>query len=84
MMEYSQEFEKQADCLSVVYLERAGFDPYATIAVLEKLQKLDEEEPLRKYSYFRTHPPIATRKAVIRKQITGDIEYEDYLNLLNE
>ena len=51
---------------------------------LDKLEEIDKKKPLRRHTYFRTHPPIATRKAVIRQEITGRLDYEGYLNLMED
>ena len=81
MMQYSREFEKQADRLSVKYTKKAGFKPEAALTMMDKLEQIDKKKPLRVYTYFKTHPPIAVRKAVIREAITGKLDYEGYLNL---
>lgn len=82
MVQYTREFEKEADKLSVKYLKLAGFNPNAALEMLDILEEIDKKNPIRRYTYFRTHPPIATRKAVIRQEITGRMNYEDYLDLL--
>ncbi len=84
MMRYSQDYEKEADRLSARYLKRAGFNPEAALSILDKLEEIDKKKPLRRHTYFRTHPPIATRKAVIRQEITGRLDYEGYLNLMED
>ena len=82
LMQYSRDFEKEADVLSVRYLKAAGYDPYAALSMLEKLEKTDSRQKRRRYSYFRSHPPIDMRKALIKKEITGELDYEGYLDLL--
>ena len=82
LMQYSRDFEKEADKLSVKYLKAAGYDPYAALSMLEKLEKTDSRQKRRRYSYFRSHPPIDMRKALVKKEITGELDYEGYLDLL--
>lgn len=81
-MEYSQEAEFEADKLSVKYLKAAGYDPRGTLGFLEKLKKEKEKAPLKKFSYWRTHPHISQRMAVVNQEITGKLEFKDYLNLI--
>jgi predicted Zn-dependent protease len=83
MMQYSREYEKEADKLSVRYMERAGYDPNAALIMLDKLDELDKKRPSRVYTYFRSHPPHDMRQALIRREITGEISYDDYLDLMS-
>lgn len=84
MMQYSRAYEEEADRLSVKYLKAAGFNPEGALMMLDKLSKIDSEKPLNRYTYFRTHPPIARRKAVIKQAITKELDYKSYINLLEE
>ncbi len=81
-MEYSQEDEFEADRLSVKYLKKAGYDPKAMVRFLEKLKIEKEKAPLRQYSYWRTHPHLSQRISVVNQEITGKLEFRDYLNLI--
>jgi predicted Zn-dependent protease len=83
MMQYSREYEKEADKLSVRYLKRAGYDPEAALAMLDKLAAIDEKRSRRVYTYFRSHPPHDMRQALIRKEISGELYYDDYLDLIS-
>jgi len=80
-VEYSRQDEFESDQLAVKYMKKAGYDPYGAIGVMEALEKKDSEGPLRRISYFRTHPYLNERKAVINQEITGQIGFKDYLNL---
>ncbi|MBF0522709.1 MAG: M48 family metalloprotease [Candidatus Omnitrophica bacterium] len=79
--QYSQDDELQADQLSVKYLKRAGFDPKGTVGVLELLKAEEEKAPTMPLSYWRTHPFIAQRIASVDKEISGKLQFRDYLNL---
>jgi len=83
MMQYSREYEKEADKLSVRYLKRAGYDPNAALDMLDKLAALDEKRSRRAYTYFKSHPPHDMRQALIRKEISGELYYDDYLDLIS-
>lgn len=80
-MEYSQADEFEADRLGVKYLKKAGYDPEAMVAFLQKLKAESEREPLRRYSYWKTHPNLSQRISVVKQSITGKLEFRDYLNL---
>ncbi len=81
MSTYSQEAEHEADRLSVKYLKAAGYNPNAAADFLEKLKKKNEEAGPRRFSYFKTHPNTARRIGVVRQEITGQLNFRDYLNI---
>ncbi len=78
---YSQNDELEADRLSVKYLKRAGYDPMATVSMLKTLKRLQEKEPTRKHSYWRTHPYLSKRIAAARQAVSGKMEFRDYINI---
>jgi len=80
--EYSQQDEFQADDLGVKYMKKAGFDPNAMVEFLEILRLEQEKAPVRSYSYWRTHPHLSMRIAVINKAIKGEMGFKDYLNII--
>lgn len=84
MLSYSREDEVEADRLSVKYLKKAGHEPKAVISVLDKLLKWQMEGPIRPKRYYHTHPYLAARRAAVRKEITGQMEFDDYLNVAPE
>jgi len=81
MMAYSREDEFMADKLGVKYLKLAGFNPEGSVGVIDKLIDIQRKAPIREYSGFRTHPYLAERKAIVRKEIHGRMEFDDYINL---
>ncbi len=82
--EYSQEDEYEADKLAIKYMKKAGYDPHEMITFFEKLQKEEEESPIRTKSYWKTHPNATKRMANVRKEITGKLEFRDYVILTEE
>ncbi|MCA9400941.1 MAG: M48 family metalloprotease [Candidatus Omnitrophica bacterium] len=82
LSEYSQEDEFEADRLAVKYMRKAGFDPYGVEEFFDVLRK-EQDKEIRPIMYFRSHPHIPQRKAKIRQEITGQIEFRDYLNLID-
>lgn len=82
-MEHSQQDEFQSDELGVKYMKEAGFDPQEMVKVLEILRAEQLREPLREYSYWRTHPHIPQRIATVNQEITGELKFRDYLQLMD-
>jgi predicted Zn-dependent protease len=82
-MEYSQQNEFEADKLGVKYVKAAGYDPQGMIGMLEKLQK-EESREIRNFSYWKTHPGLSKRISMVHKEITGELTFEDYVNLTGE
>jgi predicted Zn-dependent protease len=80
IIQYVKEDEIEADKLSVKYMKKAGFDVSALLTMLEKIKEVDKKKGRRRFTYFRTHPPVATRQGVIRQAITGQIDFEGYIN----
>ncbi|MCM8794676.1 MAG: M48 family metalloprotease [Candidatus Omnitrophica bacterium] len=81
LTEYSQQDELEADRLSVKYLKRAGYRPEAALDALSRLRDYSFDQPARRFSYFRTHPFFADRLRVVRQEATGQIEFDDYINI---
>lgn len=81
MMEYSREDEFEADRLSVKYVKEAGFDPAGVTQSLLALKKLRKEGPEFQYMYYKSHPYLSERIAVVRKEISGYTDFDSYINL---
>lgn len=84
MLSYSREDEFEADRLAVKYLRRAEYKPEAAIAVLDKLIKWQMTGPIEPKRYYYSHPYLGARRAAITKEITGQMEFEDYINITPE
>ncbi len=81
MMAYSQADELEADRLGTRYLKRAGYEPLAAIDFLTRLKDHTFRQPPRRFSYFRTHPYFGERIREVRTEATGQIQFDDYINL---
>lgn len=81
MLNYSRQDEFEADRLAVRYMQRAGYDPTKMLDFLERLKEEHDKE-IRSYSYWKTHPHIPQRIANIRKEITGEMDFRDYIQLI--
>lgn len=64
---YSRSQELEADALGIRYLARAGYDPRASTAFLEKLLALHRREPGALERFFASHPPTSERLAQARR-----------------
>ncbi len=60
-MQFSREFEEQADYLGVQYMYRAGYDPQAFITFFEKVQALQKRKPGLVAKTFSDHPQTPDR-----------------------
>ncbi len=78
---HSRADEFQSDKLAVKYTKKAGYDPKGMIEVLRKMREEHQKGPRRRGSYLRTHPYLTERMAMINKEITGRLEFRDYLNI---
>ncbi len=82
--EFSQEDELLADKLGIKYAQKAGYHPEGVAQFLKKLKEKEEKEPAKSYTYWRTHPYLSQRIAAVNKELSGQIEFRDYLNLTGE
>jgi hypothetical protein len=60
-LEFSREFEAQADYLGIQYMYRAGYDPQAFITFFEKIQDLEKHKPGAVAKVFSDHPQTPDR-----------------------
>jgi predicted Zn-dependent protease len=65
-VEFSREFEAQADYLGVQYMYRAGYDPQAFISFFEKIRALEKRKPGVVAKMFADHPQTPDR--ILRTQ----------------
>lgn len=60
-LEFSREFEAQADYLGVQYMYRAGYDPQAFVTFFEKVENLEKTKPGAVAKVFEDHPQTPDR-----------------------
>ena len=60
-LQFSREFEAQADYLGVQYMYRAGYDPQAFITFFEKIRALEKRKPGAVAKVFADHPQTPER-----------------------
>lgn len=80
LMEYSQQDELQADHLGAKYTKAAGYRPSEAITFMEHLRAYTFKQPMRQFSYFRTHPYFSDRIRLLRQESEGKITFDDYIN----
>lgn len=80
LLAYSKEDELLADRVGVRYAARAGYDPTAMISFLEKLKEIERKKPIQPKRQFRTHPYIPERIRVVKEEVLGRIDFDDYIN----
>jgi predicted Zn-dependent protease len=81
MTGYAREDELLADQLASRYLKLAGYNPYAMISFLKKLQEINRRKPLRPISYFKTHPYVPDRIRVVKQELGEKMDFSDYINI---
>jgi MAF protein len=84
MLGYAREDELLADQLAARYLKLAGYNPYAMITFLEKLEDINRRKPARPQSYFKTHPYVPDRIRVVKQELGENINFTDYINIEQE
>jgi beta-barrel assembly-enhancing protease len=65
---YSRDKEFEADHFGVIYAKEAGFDPTASLAFFERLQKGEKTQP-GLASAFEDHPDTPARIAAIQSEL---------------
>jgi len=60
-MQFSRDFEAQADYLGLQYMYKAGYDPQAFIAFFEKIEAREKKKPGTMAKAFATHPQTPDR-----------------------
>jgi hypothetical protein len=69
LLEFSREYEAEADWLGVQYMYRAGYDPQAFIQIFEKLDALEKHKPGTLAKVFSDHPQTPDRIAHSEEEI---------------
>ena len=60
-LQFSRDFEAQADFLGTQYLYRAGYDPQALVTFFEKIENLEKQKPGLISRAFMSHPATPDR-----------------------
>lgn len=84
MMAYNRKAEFEADKLSVVYLKKAKFDPRGAVTFIDRMLDKQLKGKEYRYHYFKTHPYLSERMAMLNKEIDGKFAFDDYINAPKE
>jgi len=76
-LQFSRDFERQADYLGLQYMYRAGYDPEAFVAFFEKVQSLEKHKPGAIAKAFDTHPQTPDRIEETQKEIAQILPARD-------
>lgn len=68
---YSQEAEVEADLGAIQILLKLGYDPYAMVRVLERLEESEQLAGREKKGFHKTHPNPERRIREIRRRLTN-------------
>ncbi|HEY0785721.1 MAG TPA: M48 family metallopeptidase [Acidobacteriaceae bacterium] len=68
-LQFSRDFEAQADYLGVQYMYRAGYDPQAFVTFFEKIQNLEKRKPGAVAKAFSSHPQTPDRIETSQEEI---------------
>ncbi len=76
-LQFSRDFEAQADYLGVQYMYRAGYDPQAFITFFEKIQALEKRKPGLVAKAFSDHPQTPDRILHTQEEIAHILPARD-------
>jgi len=68
-LQFSRNYERQADYLGLQYLYKTGYDPEAFVDFFEKIETLEKRKPGTMAKVFSTHPMTDDRIAAAQKEI---------------
>jgi len=68
-LQFSREFEGEADMLGLQYMYKTGYDPGAFVDFFEKIESLEKKKPGTMSKVFSTHPPTDARIVKAQKNI---------------
>jgi len=84
-LQFSREFEAQADYLGLQYMYKAGYDPQAFVAFFEKIQNLEKQKPGAVSKAFSSHPQTPDRIGHSQEEIAQILPARaDYLVTTSE
>jgi hypothetical protein len=84
-LEFSRQFEAEADFLGIQYMYRAGYDPQGMVSIFEKLDALEKHKPGAISRAFSDHPATPDRIADVENEIATILPARpDYLVTTSE
>jgi hypothetical protein len=84
-LQFSREYEAEADYLGIQYAYRAGYDPQGMVSIFEKLDALEKHKPGALSRAFSDHPATPGRIADVEQEIATILPARaDYLVTTSE
>ncbi len=84
-LQFSREYESEADYLGIQYMYRAGYDPQGMVSIFEKLSALEKHKPGALSRAFSDHPATPDRIANVETEIATILPARpDYLVTTSE
>ena len=68
-LQFSQQFEREADYFGLQYMYKAGYDPTAFVDFFEKVETLEKKKPGTLSKVFSTHPMTDARIKKAQEEI---------------
>lgn len=68
-LQFSRNFEGEADYLGVQYMYKAGYDPQGMVSIFEKLDALEKHKPGALSKAFSDHPATPDRINAVENEI---------------
>ncbi|HSU19855.1 MAG TPA: M48 family metallopeptidase [Acidobacteriaceae bacterium] len=68
-LQFSREYEAEADYLGIQYMYKAGYDPQGMVSIFEKLDALEKHKPGALSKAFSDHPATPDRIAHTESEI---------------
>jgi beta-barrel assembly-enhancing protease len=69
-LQFSRDFERQADFLGIQYMYKAGYDPQALPSMFEKIEHLQKTKPNLIAKAFSDHPQTPDRILATQEEIS--------------
>ena len=84
-LQFSREYEAEADYLGIQYMYRAGYDPQGMVSIFEKLDALEKHKPGALSKAFSDHPGTPDRIVDVETEIATILPARaDYLVTTSE
>ena len=84
-LQFSRQFEAEADFLGIQYMYKAGYDPQGMVSIFEKLDALEKHKPGALSKAFSDHPATPDRIADVETEIATILPARpDYLVTTSE
>jgi len=84
-LQFSREYEAEADYLGIQYAYRAGYDPQGMVSIFEKLDALEKHKPGALSKAFSDHPATPDRIVATENEIATILPARpDYLVTTSE